>query len=88
LAAITIRESRKYRQRELARTSGYSLREVSRFFYWNVAATPQSIARLQAAINAIEKENQETAEILSGARHACQKIGLRKFATPANIDEK
>ena len=53
-----------------------------------VAATPQSIARLQAAINAIEKEKKETAETLSRAKQAIQKgkISLRKFAAQAGID--
>jgi DNA-binding phage protein len=43
---------------------------------------------LQAAINALEKEKQETAETLSRARQAIQKnkIGLRKFAAQAGID--
>ena len=53
-----------------------------------VAATPQSIARLQAAINTLEKEKQETAETLSRARQAIQKnkIDLRKFAAQAELD--
>jgi hypothetical protein len=46
----------------------------------------QSISRLQAAINALEREKQETAETLSRARQASQKIGLRKFAVQAGID--
>jgi len=86
LAAVTISEARKYSQRELARASGYSLREVSRLICGEVAATPQSITRLRAAINALEKEKQETAETLSRAKQACRKIGLRKFATQAGID--
>jgi transcriptional regulator with XRE-family HTH domain len=86
LAAVTIREARKYRQRELARASGYSLREVSRLICGEVAATPQSIARLQSAINTLEKEKQETAETLSRAKQASQKLGLRKFASQAGID--
>jgi len=32
-----------------------------------VAATPQAIARLQAAINTLENEKKETAETLSRA---------------------
>jgi hypothetical protein len=51
LAAVTIREARKFRQIELARASGYSSREVSRLISGNVAATPEAITRLQAAIN-------------------------------------
>jgi transcriptional regulator with XRE-family HTH domain len=88
LAAVTICEARKYSQRELARASGYSLREVSRLICGEVAATPQSIARFQSAINALEKEKQEAAETLSRARQAIQKnkIGLRKFAAQAGID--
>jgi hypothetical protein len=38
--------------------AGYSLREVSRVMNGKVAATPQSIARLQAAINTLEKEKE------------------------------
>jgi hypothetical protein len=70
----------------LARASGYSLREVSRLICGKIAATPQSIARLQAAINALEKEKKKTAQTLSKARQAIQKIGLRKFAAQAGID--
>jgi DNA-binding Xre family transcriptional regulator len=79
LAAVTIREARKYRQRELARVSGFSPRHVSRLLSGKVAATPQSIARLQAAI---------TAETLSRAKQTIQKgkISLRKFSTQAGID--
>jgi hypothetical protein len=51
-----------------------------------VAATPQAIAKLQAAINDLEKEKQETAETLLKAKQASQKIGLRKFAAQAGID--
>jgi len=76
LAAVTIRESKKYRQSELARVSGFSPRHVSRLISGKVAATPHSIARLQAAINALEKEKRETAEILSRARQASQKSGF------------
>jgi DNA-binding Xre family transcriptional regulator len=72
----------------LARASGYSLREVSRLICGKVTAMPQSIARLQPAINALEREKQETAEILSRARQAIQKnkISLRKLAAQAGID--
>jgi hypothetical protein len=88
LAEVTINESRKYSRRELARTSGYSLREVSRLLSGKVAATSQAIARLQAAINALEKEKKETPEILSRAKQTIQKgkISLRKFSTQAGID--
>jgi transcriptional regulator with XRE-family HTH domain len=86
LAEVTIRESKKYRQSELASASGYSPREISRLIRGHVAATPQSIARLQSAINTLEKEKQETAETLSRAKQASQKLGLRKFASQAGID--
>jgi hypothetical protein len=86
LAEVTIRESKKYRQSELARVSGFSPRHVSRLISGNVAATPESIVRLQAAINILKLEKQETAETLSRARQAIQKIGLRKFAALAGID--
>jgi transcriptional regulator with XRE-family HTH domain len=87
-AAVTIRDARKYRQRELARASSFSPRHVSRLICGKVAATPQSIARLQAAINTLKTEKQETAETLSRAKQAIQKnkIGLRKFAAQAGID--
>jgi DNA-binding phage protein len=49
-------------------------------------ATPEAIARLQAAINALEKEKKETAETLSKAKQAIRKTSLRKFAEQAGID--
>jgi len=72
----------------MALLTGYSSREVSRLICGEVAATPQAIARLQAAINDLDKEKQETAETLSRAKKAIQKnkIGLRKFAAQADID--
>jgi len=62
------------------------LSEVSRLLSGKVAATPQAIAKLQAAINDLEKEQQETAEILSKAKQAIRKTSLRKFAAQAGID--
>jgi hypothetical protein len=56
------------------------LTEVSCLICGKVVATPQSIARLQAAINTLEKEKKETAETISRARQAIKKIGLLKFA--------
>src|SRR5262245_32962276 len=73
-------------RRELAKASGYSSREVSRLLSGKVAATPQSIAGLQAGINTLEKEKKETEEILSRVDQAIEKIGLRKFAALAGID--
>jgi len=70
----------------LAKVSGYSSREVSRLLSSKVPATPQVIARLQAAINDLENEKKETTETRSRAEQATQKIGLRKFATQAGID--
>src|SRR5262249_17781484 len=81
-----IREAKKYRRSELARVSGYSSREVSRLLSGKVAATPQAIARLQAAINDLEKEKKETAETILKAKQAIQKVGLRKLAAQAGID--
>jgi len=49
-------------------------------------ATPQAIAKLQAAIYDLEKEKKETAETLSRAKQANQKIVLRKFTALAGID--
>jgi hypothetical protein len=46
---------------------------------------PQAIAKLQAAINDLEKEKKEIAETLSRAKQASQKIGLRKLAAQARI---
>src|SRR5262249_32825109 len=88
LAAVTIREARKFRQSDLARASGYSSREVSRLLSGKVAATPQAIARLQAGINTLEKEKKETEEILSRVKQTCQKkkISLRNFAAQAGVD--
>jgi len=57
-----------------------------RLIHGKVAATPQSIARIQAAINSLEKEKKETAEILSKAKQAIRKTSLRKFADQAEID--
>jgi len=51
-----------------------------------VIATPQIIARLQSAINDLEKEEKEDTETLSIAKRTIQKIGLRKFAALAGID--
>jgi DNA-binding phage protein len=81
-----IHESRRYSRRDMALMTAHSLREVFRLLLRQVAATPQAIARLQPAINDLEKEKQETAETLSKARQASQKIGLRKFAAQAGID--
>src|SRR5262245_3345376 len=77
-----------FSRRDMARTSGYSSREISHLLSGKVVSTPQAIARLQSAINALEKEKQETAEILSRARQAIQKdkIGHRKLAVQASID--
>jgi transcriptional regulator with XRE-family HTH domain len=86
LAATTIREARKYSQRELARASGYSLREVSRLICGKVATTPQAVARIQTAINTLEKEKKETNEILSRTQEVCRQIGLRRFAQQAGLD--
>jgi len=60
--------------------------EVSRLITGKVAATPQSIARFQAAINTLENEKIETAEILSKAKQAIRKTSPRKFAAQAEID--
>ena len=70
----------------MALVTGYSLREISRLLSGKVPATPQSIARLQSAINDLENEKKETAEILLKAKQASRKIGLRKFAAQAGID--
>src|SRR5215475_5504486 len=60
--------------------------EVSRLLSGKVAARPQAIARLQAAIKTLEEEKKEAAEIISRAKQASKKIGLRKFAAQAEID--
>ena len=47
---------------------------------------PAALARLRAAMNSLEKEKQDTAEILARAQQASQKIGLRKLAARAGVD--
>jgi len=51
-----------------------------------ITATPQAIAKLQAAINDLVKEKKETAETILKAKQAIRKTSLRKFAAQAEID--
>jgi hypothetical protein len=64
----------------------YSVRELSRVLTGQVKPTPQSLIRIQRAIEAFRKEEQEKKEILSKAKAISRQIGLRKFATLAGVD--
>ena len=52
-------------KREVFCESDYSLRQISRLLSNQVTATPAALARLRAALNSLEQEKADQAEILA-----------------------